>query len=284
MSDDTRPDIPALPDAAAIARYMRAAGWDAEVPHGTVFTKGPAKIAVPHEDHDPDAVRMALYRLAVAEGRTVDEMAATVLSGTRRCGWCRDPYCTGDHSGDATPDPWPADAARDILAGPQGHARGRAGTGEDQAMAQAVCEHFYASHCYRGLYVRLCTLCHEPDWDDLERQQRESVAERERAERAEAKLAAVAGYVRSRPSWVTDPVESRLRKDAILAIVGSDEAGKPAPLSAVCTGPDCGEQFADSETSEYLFATRERMEKLLDADGWTADPVLCPACQPDGAA
>ena len=41
---------------------------------------------------------------------------------------------------------------------------------EDQAEARAVCEHFYASHCYRGMSVRLCMTCHEPDWDDLERQ------------------------------------------------------------------------------------------------------------------
>lgn len=40
----------------------------------------------------------------------------------------------------------------------------------DQAEARAVCDHFYASHCYRGMCVRLCMLCHAPDWDDLERQ------------------------------------------------------------------------------------------------------------------
>jgi hypothetical protein len=61
------------------------------------------------------------------------------------------------------------------------------------------------------------------------------------------------------------------------------EAGRQEPLSAVCTGPDCGEQFADSETSEYLFATRERMERLLYADGWASGPVLCPACQEEAA-
>ena len=36
-----------------------------------------------------------------------------------------------------------------------------------QPEAQAVCEHFYASHCYRGMDIRLCMTCHEPDWDDL---------------------------------------------------------------------------------------------------------------------
>jgi hypothetical protein len=49
---------------------------------------------------------------------------------------------------------------------------------------------------------------------------------RERAEAAEAKLAAIAEYVRSRPSWVVDPVESRLRKDSILAIIGGEGADR----------------------------------------------------------
>ena len=39
-----------------------------------------------------------------------------------------------------------------------------------QPEARAVCEHFYASHCYRGMSIRLCMTCHEPDWDDLAEQ------------------------------------------------------------------------------------------------------------------
>ena len=46
-----------------------------------------------------------------------------------------------------------------------------------QPEAQAVCEHFYASHCYRGMEIRLCMPCHEPDWDDLERQLREAAGD-----------------------------------------------------------------------------------------------------------
>ena len=37
-------------------------------------------------------------------------MTETETSMTARpssCGWCRDPYCTGDHSGDAAAEPWP---------------------------------------------------------------------------------------------------------------------------------------------------------------------------------
>jgi predicted Zn-ribbon and HTH transcriptional regulator len=69
--------------------------------------------------------------------------------------------------------------------------------------------------------------------------------------------------------------------DRIEAILGTQErTDEEAPvLSASCTG--CGDQFADSETGEYEFATRDRMERLLYADGWSADPVRCPACQPE---
>jgi hypothetical protein len=42
--------------------------------------------------------------------------------------------------------------------------------GIDRPEARAVCEHFFASHCFRGMHIRLCMLCHEPDWDDLEEQ------------------------------------------------------------------------------------------------------------------
>jgi hypothetical protein len=53
-----------------------------------------------------------------------------------------------------------------------------------------------------------------------------AAAEMFRREAAEAKLTAVAEYVRSRPSWVVDPVESRLRKDSILAIIGGEGADR----------------------------------------------------------
>jgi hypothetical protein len=71
-----------LPPVTAIRAYMRATGW-AEGPqgsHGSVFTKGEIKVCVMHEDDDPDAVRMALYRLAQAEERSPDETAAAVLA------------------------------------------------------------------------------------------------------------------------------------------------------------------------------------------------------------
>lgn len=36
--------------------------------------------------------------------------------------------------------------------------------------AAPVCEHYWAYHCRDGLSVRLCQLCHEPDWADFRRQ------------------------------------------------------------------------------------------------------------------
>lgn len=41
---------------------------------------------------------------------------------------------------------------------------------EQEPEARAVCEHFYASYCYRGMSIRLCMTCGEPDWDDLAEQ------------------------------------------------------------------------------------------------------------------
>ena len=56
------------------------------------------------------------------------------------------------------------------------------------AEAQAVCEHYWAYHLYDGLSVRLCQLCHEPDWESVrgEREEAErkgALAERERIAR-----------------------------------------------------------------------------------------------------
>ena len=47
---------------------------------------------------------------------------------------------------------------------------------------------------------------------------------------------------------------------------------------------DCGQQYADEESGDYLFAALARLVRLLGADGWRVDPVLCPACRPRGTA
>jgi hypothetical protein len=71
-------------------------------------------------------------------------------------------------------------------------ATGGAAVTEHQPEARAVCEHFYASHCYRGMSVRLCMTCHEPDWDDLAGQLAEARASEITAEPfREASLAPV---------------------------------------------------------------------------------------------
>lgn len=45
----------------------------------------------------------------------------------------------------------------------------------DQPAARPECEHYWASHCFSGLSVRLCMLCHEPDWEDVRSQHAEAV-------------------------------------------------------------------------------------------------------------
>jgi hypothetical protein len=105
---------------------------------------------------------------------------------------------------------------------------------------------------------------------------------------AEAALLAAAPLIRAEAEALLAALRSlcgegapAVAVDRIEAILGTQErTDEEAPvLSASCTG--CGDQFADSETGEYEFATRDRMERLLYADGWSADPVRCPACQPE---
>lgn len=48
--------------------------------------------------------------------------------------------------------------------------------------------------------------------------------------------------------------------------------------SATCSG--CGQLYADEESGDYLFTSPVTLARLMDADGWTADPPLCPPCQP----
>lgn len=53
-------------------------------------------------------------------------------------------------------------------------------------------------------------------------------------------------------------------------------------FAANCDGEGCGQQYADEESGEYLFASPAGLARLMGADGWRVDPVLCPACQPAG--
>ena len=96
----------------------------------------------------------------------------------------------------------------------------------------------------------------------------------ERAEAAEAKLAAIAEHCRDRMRMPGRSGMSLGAATVILGIIGSGEGH-----SATCSG--CGQQYADEETSAYLFTSRETLVRHLDADRWLADPVLCPACQPE---
>ena len=59
---------------------------------------------------------------------------------------------------------------------------------------------------------------------------------------------------------------------------------KDRAFAANCDGWDCGQQYADEESGDYMFTSTDRLARLMGADGWRADPVLCPACQPAEAA
>jgi hypothetical protein len=76
------------------------------------------------------------------------------------------------------------------------------------------------------------------------------------------------------PGWLTP---SEVQSKVLAIIDGAEEA-----FSAICTG--CGTQYADEESGACRFTTRERMTKLMRADGWQVEPPLCPACQPAGGA
>lgn len=54
----------------------------------------------------------------------------------------------------------------------------------DLPQARPVCDHSWAYHVYDGLSVRLCQLCHEPDWEDVRGElAAAAAAERERIRR-----------------------------------------------------------------------------------------------------
>ena len=51
----------------------------------------------------------------------------------------------------------------------------------DLPAAKPDCEHYWAYHLRDGLSVRLCQLCHEPDWADVRAELKAAAAaERER--------------------------------------------------------------------------------------------------------
>jgi hypothetical protein len=81
-ADDTSPDLAPIPSAAEIVRYMRSAGWThgRQGSHGAMWVKGDVEFSVPHEDHNADWLREVVGRLASAEGRTPEETAAAIAA------------------------------------------------------------------------------------------------------------------------------------------------------------------------------------------------------------
>lgn len=173
---DTRPDLPALPSAAEIVRYMRSAGWThgRQGSHGAIWTRGDVEFSVPHEDHNPAWLREVVGRLASAEGRTPEETAAAILA---------------HRSVAASALPVPDDSGRDLPSAPE-KAQPRAATVTDQDVTAALLADVQFHKASRSLVwtspsseaVRAMLEAVAP---------RLVAAERERAERAEAKLAEV---------------------------------------------------------------------------------------------
>jgi hypothetical protein len=145
----------------------------------------------------------------------------------------------------------------------------------DTATARTLISGALLAELGRRVYEYENTITWNTDCTSCARVLDSAYAETMRREAAEAKLAEI------RSVLLEGGQGDATARCRAIAIVGTGEVAQPEPLSATCTGPDCGQMFMDSETGEYLFATRERMERLLHADGWQVDPVLCPPCQPE---
>lgn len=150
---------------------------------------------------------------------------------------------------------------------------------ESAAVAEPRCEHYWAYHLHGHLSVRLCQLCHEPDWDDLRGQLAESAAkallslaawfdrkERETAaevdahrERDDDDAAIMADGARS--TWRDAARKARLRAGA-----GSDGDTGAVPVS-----PDAGKaqgHSGDSGAAHEALAAALPEEWVKAAEGW----------------
>jgi hypothetical protein len=178
---------------------MRVTGWTEGVhgSHGSVFTRGTAEIAVPHEDDDPDFVRLVLDHLAYVEGRTPERTASAILA-------------RGAEAAAGVPVP-----------------------GLDrEALGRLVHETRLACEAERSAAegrVRFVL----GSWEERSDHQREldmrigeavAAAERERADRPRAKLAAIADLCREKCVTLHDGprVVQYTRTSDILAIIASE--------------------------------------------------------------
>lgn len=210
MTDETT-----VLSAASIARYMRATGWThgRQGSHGAMWTRGDVEFSVPHEDHNPSWLREVVGRLASAEGRTPEETAAAIAEhkaaplvmpadelaavGTvaEACG----PVASAGV-------PVPDDSGRTLPSAPE-KAQPHAATVTDQDVTAALLADVQFHKASRSLVwtspsseaVRAMLEAVTP---------RLVAAERERAERAEAKLehakAALAGDNEGIRLWMLD--------------------------------------------------------------------------------
>jgi len=71
-----------LPTVAELRAYMERSGftWQGSGPAGEMWVNGDVRLGVPHDDSDPDYVRGAVRRVALAEGRSPLQVTADVRS------------------------------------------------------------------------------------------------------------------------------------------------------------------------------------------------------------
>lgn len=257
-TDDTRPGLAPLPSAAEIVRYMRSAGWThgRQGSHGAMWTKGDVEFSVPHEDHDPSWLREVVGRLASAEGRTPEETAAAIAEhkaaplvmpadefaavGTvaEACG------STADADALEVTSPAPAPGGRPGTAtGPagedlgrlvhsvrlaseaeraeeEGRQRFRLGEWEERTPWQRALD-MRIGHAVANYALTENAITWNTDCTSCARILDSAVAERERAEQAEAKLAVITTWARR--GGVVDST-------AILAVVAAETPAELAEL------------------------------------------------------
>lgn len=290
-ADDPGPDIPALPSAAALHAYMKAAGWEIREPGGPagcIWVKDGRRIGVPYGD-DTLLVPGVIGRLAVAEGRAYEVTEAAVLAYG----------AVMAVSAPAVTSPAPAPAKRSATATEPG--RGNDGGAPSSPVA--------ASREALGRLVHEIRLAHNGEldrpfgvepWERRSPRQREldmrighavanyaltgnaitwgtsctscarvldsAVAERERAEQAEAQLehakAALAGDNEGVRLWMLDcsSIAGKHREHASAA------EAKLAEIATLCRNPAA---FVGQTMGAGRVVPGDRMAG-----------VLCPGCKP----
>ena len=118
-----------------------------------------------------------------ASGRTAPVAACWGYIGNATPGPLREPCnCAGFEPWTGPTDSRTGEPIRPLTMATDGRVTPPAVPAEATAAAEP-CEHYWAYHCFDGLSVRLCQLCHEPDWDSVRADRAEIAAQAAAAER-----------------------------------------------------------------------------------------------------